>query len=73
MIQVLEVTPPDTLPAENGQCLTGQKYQLNWYDGAQVPQSLRDVLEGNALGDPEDNDYVVASDSDDNSDDEQIF
>ena len=53
--------------------MTGEKYQLNWYDGAQIPQSLIDVLEGEALDDQEDNGYVVASDSDDNSDDEQMF
>ena len=31
------------------------------------------VLEGIGLDDQEDNDYVVASDSDDKSDDEHIF
>ena len=60
-------------PVENGWCLTGGKYQLNWYDGAQVPQNLSDVLEDHTLEEQEDNDNIVASDSDDNSDDEQIF
>ena len=58
---------------ENGWCLKSEKYHLNWYDGDQVPQSFSDELEGNSLDDQEDNGYVVVSDSDDNSDDEQIF
>ena len=71
--QACTCCPVTYSPVENGWCLTGEKHHLNWHDGAQVPQSLSDVLEGIGLDDQEDNDYVAASDSDDNSDNEHIF
>lgn len=58
-------------PVGNGWCLKAGKYQLNWYDGDQVPRSLADVLGSSALDDDDENDNLVASDSDDESDGDQ--